>query len=61
MAVIPILFLAQIASIVAFGVLPDPLVVRSMLVPASAHDIGDRIWWPGLLGKQKMPSEGDPP
>ena len=31
---IPILFLAQIAFIVAFGVLLDTLVVRSLLVPA---------------------------
>ena len=40
LAVIPILFLAQIAFIVAFGVLLDTLVVRSLLVPALAYDIG---------------------
>ena len=46
LAVIPILFLAQLAFIVAFGVLLDTLIVRSLLVPALAHDIGGKIWWP---------------
>ncbi|SDQ84944.1 putative drug exporter of the RND superfamily [Microbacterium sp. cf332] len=46
LGVIPILFLAQIAFIVAFGVLLDTFVVRSLLVPALAHDIGPAIWWP---------------
>jgi RND superfamily putative drug exporter len=46
LAVIPILFLAQIAFLVAFGVLLDTFVVRSLLVPALAYDIGPRIWWP---------------
>ena len=36
LAVLPILFLAQIAFIVAFGVLLDTLLVRSLLVPALA-------------------------
>jgi RND superfamily putative drug exporter len=34
LAVLPILFMAQIAFLVAFGVLLDTLVVRSLLVPA---------------------------
>ena len=46
LAVLPILFLAQIAFIVAFGVLLDTLVVRSLLVPAVSYDLGERIWWP---------------
>ena len=57
LSVIPILFLVQIAFIVAFGVLLDTLVVRSLLVPAFAHDIGSRIWWPSRLGQQRSPSE----
>ena len=40
LGVIPILFLAQIGFIVAFGVLLDALVVRSLLVPALSYDIG---------------------
>lgn len=49
LGVIPILFLAQIAFIVAFGVLLDTFVVRSLLVPALASDIGPAIWWPSKL------------
>ncbi len=51
LAVIPILFLAQIAFLVAFGVLLDTTVVRSLLVPALAHDIGPAVWWPGRLAQ----------
>lgn len=46
LGVIPIMFLVQLAFIVSFGVLLDTLVVRSLLVPALAYDLGDRIWWP---------------
>jgi RND superfamily putative drug exporter len=51
LGVIPILFLAQIAFIVAFGVLLDTFVVRSLLVPALAYDLGRRIWWPSKLSR----------
>ncbi|GAA2095368.1 MMPL family transporter [Kitasatospora saccharophila] len=46
LGVIPLAFLAQIAFIVAFGVLLDTLLVRSLLVPALVHDLGGRTWWP---------------
>ena len=49
LGVLPILFLAQIAFIVAFGVLLDTLVVRSLLVPALVYDLGPRTWWPSKL------------
>lgn len=51
LGVIPLAFLAQIAFIVAFGVLLDTLVVRSLLVPALVRDIGAPAWWPGRLGR----------
>ncbi|MBK0421834.1 MMPL family transporter [Leucobacter sp. CSA2] len=51
LAVIPILFLAQIAFIVAFGVLLDTFIVRSLLVPALATDIGRKVWWPSRLAR----------
>nr|BFD88536.1 MMPL family transporter [Streptomyces sp. Xyl84] len=50
LGVIPLAFLAQIAFIVAFGVLLDTLVVRSLLVPALVRDAGDRVWWPTRPG-----------
>ncbi|MFB6898138.1 MMPL family transporter [Streptomyces hydrogenans] len=49
LGVIPLAFLVQIAFIVAFGVLLDTLVVRSLLVPALVRDLGARVWWPGSL------------
>lgn len=52
LSVIPILFLAQIAFIVAFGVLLDTTVVRSLLVPALCYTLGSRIWWPSKLWKR---------
>ena len=51
LAVIPILFLAQLAFIVAFGVLLDTFVVRSLLVPALVHDAGRAVWWPSKLSR----------
>jgi len=52
LGVIPLLFLAQLAFIVAFGVLLDTLVVRSLLVPALVHDVGPRTWWPSRLARE---------
>ncbi|MGV9324795.1 MMPL family transporter [Streptosporangium sandarakinum] len=51
LVVIPLAFLAQLAFIVAFGVLLDTLVVRSLLVPALVRDLGPRAWWPGRLSR----------
>ena len=51
LAVIPILFLLQLAFIVAFGVLLDTFIVRTLLVPALVYDIGPAVWWPSKLSK----------
>ena len=50
LAVLPILFLVQLAIIVTTGVLMDTIIVRSLLVPALALDIGPRSWWPSRAG-----------
>jgi RND superfamily putative drug exporter len=54
LGVIPLAFLAQIAFIVAFGVLLDTLVVRSLLVPALVRDIGPPAWWPSRLARTRV-------
>lgn len=54
LAVIPILFLAQIAFIVAFGVLLDAFLVRAFLVPALIYDLGRVAWWPSRLSRAGM-------
>lgn len=51
LGVIPLAFMLQIAFIVAFGVLLDTLIVRSLLVPALVRDIGPASWWPGKLSR----------
>ena len=52
LGVIPLLFLVQLAFIVSFGVILDTVLVRSLLVPALAYDIGPKIWWPSKLGRE---------
>ncbi|OIH92541.1 efflux RND transporter permease subunit [Curtobacterium sp. MCBA15_001] len=52
LGVIPILFLVQIAFVVAFGVLLDTIVVRSLLVPAIVYDLGRHAWWPSRLSRR---------
>jgi RND superfamily putative drug exporter len=49
LSVLPLVFLVEISFAVAFGVLLDTLVVRSLLVPAITLDIGKFVWWPGKL------------
>jgi len=52
LSVLPLLFLAQMAFLVGFGVLLDTFVVRSLLVPAAVALIGDKIWWPSKLSRR---------
>ena len=51
LAILPIVAFAEIGFAVAFGVLLDTIVVRSVLVPALSHDIGKKIWWPSALAR----------
>jgi RND superfamily putative drug exporter len=55
LGVLPVLFLAQISFIVAFGVLLDTVLVRSLLVPALCYDLGERIWWPAKGAARTRP------
>jgi RND superfamily putative drug exporter len=60
LALFPILLLAQIAFIVALGVLIDTLVVRSLTLPALVHIVGDRVWWPSALARPAPRDEAAP-
>ena len=52
LGVLPLVFLAELGFAVAFGVLLDTIVVRSLLVPALVRILGKKIWWPSKLSKQ---------
>jgi RND superfamily putative drug exporter len=45
----PLVITLHLGLVVPIGILIDALVVRTLLVPALAVDIGDRVWWPGAL------------
>ena len=52
---LPLVSFAEIGFAVAFGVLLDTLVVRSVLVTALNLDIGKAMWWPSALSKRPDP------
>jgi RND superfamily putative drug exporter len=56
LVVLPLLVLTQVAFIVAFGVLLDTFVVRSLVVPAAVYLLGDRVWWPSRLAHRRPPA-----
>lgn len=57
MVTLPLVSMVEMGFVVAFGVLLDTLIVRSLLLPALAHDIGRRIWAPGRLAAKKPAAE----
>ena len=57
LATLPVTAFTEIGFAVAFGVLLDTLVVRSVLVTALNLDLGRWVWWPSRLARQPAPEE----
>ncbi|MGI5519977.1 MMPL family transporter [Micromonospora sp. CA-259024] len=49
LATLPLTQFAELGFAVAFGILLDTLIVRSIMVTALNFDIGRYMWWPGKL------------
>ena len=52
LATLPLTFTLQIGFVVAFGVLLDTIIVRSVLVTGLNLDFGRHIWWPARISRR---------
>jgi RND superfamily putative drug exporter len=61
LASLPLVAFAEIGFAVAFGVLLDTLIVRSVLVTSLTLDLGRWMWWPGALTRVRdEPAAAEP-
>jgi RND superfamily putative drug exporter len=57
---LPLVFLAQLGTAVALGVIIDTIIVRSVLVTAINLDLGAKIWWPSKLDRGDVTEKPTP-
>jgi RND superfamily putative drug exporter len=52
LASLPLVSFTEIGFVIAFGVLLDTFLVRTILVPALVLELDRRVWWPSSLGRR---------
>ncbi|HEX6116793.1 MAG TPA: MMPL family transporter [Solirubrobacterales bacterium] len=60
LASLPVTFLLHLGFAVAFGVLLDTFIVRTIMVPAIAELVGDASWWPSGRKARGLVEGGEP-
>ena len=61
LATLPLTFTLQIGFVVAFGVLLDTIIVRSILVTGLNLDLGRHIWWPAQISRREHEAQFEQP
>jgi putative drug exporter of the RND superfamily len=61
LATVPLTFTLQIGFVVAFGVLLDTIIVRSILVTGLNLDFGRHMWWPSRISKREHDEQFEEP
>jgi putative drug exporter of the RND superfamily len=58
LASLPLVGFTELGFVIAFGVLLDTFLVRTVLVPALVIEFDRRIWWPSRLARRASPVRG---
>ncbi|GAC1436358.1 MAG: MMPL family transporter [Solirubrobacteraceae bacterium] len=56
LATLPLVGFTEIGFVIAFGVLLDTFLVRTVLVPALVIELDRRVWWPSTLARGTPPA-----